>query len=235
RFGVVRTENVEAFARVYFGPTPAQARLYALLDVGRERFTDLEEGDQEEFRTWLKRFVSRYGFISQVLPMADTAMEKRYAYCRFLERLLPAEPSGSMDFGDQVQMTHLRVKRTGQHDLSLEQGGGVLRAFSTDGPGGYQELLAPLSELIDRLNERFGADLSEADRLHLEAIGADLVADPAVQLEATANTEENFGLQFDERFQQMMVARMGKAEELTIRMLNDTALRGEVTAALMPR
>ncbi len=235
RFGVVRTEDVEAFARAYFAPSPAQPRLYALLDVALERFTELDEGDQEEFRTWLKRFVSRYGFISQVLPMADTTMEKRYAYCRLLEPRLPSEPSGSMDLGDQVQMTHLRVKRTGQHDLSLEQGGGVLHAFSTGGPGGYEDLLAPLSELIHRLNERFGADLSEADRLHLEAIGADLVADPTVQLEATANTEENFGLQFDERFLEMMVARMGKAEELTIRMLNDPALRAEITGALMPR
>ncbi|MGH2655006.1 MAG: type I restriction endonuclease subunit R, partial [Actinomycetota bacterium] len=175
RFGVVRPEDVEAFAREYFRPADgAQPRLYALLDAARERFTDLDPTDQEEFRTSLKRFVSRYGFLSQVLPMADTAMEKRYAYCRLLERRLPAEPTGSMDLGDQVAMTHLRVVRTGDHDISLERGGGVLRAFGEGGPAGYEDLREPLSELIHRLNERFGADLSEADRLHLEGIVADL-------------------------------------------------------------
>ncbi len=239
RFGVVRPEDVEAFARAYFAASGngggVQAKLYALLDVARDRFTDLDEADQEEFRVWLKRFVSRYGFISQVLPMADTAMEKRYAYCRLLERRLPSEPSGSMDLGDQVQMTHLRVTRTGEHDLSLEKGGGVLHAFGEGGPGGYEDLLAPLSELIDRLNERFGADLSEADRLHLEGIGADMAADPEVQQQAAANTEENFGIEFDKRFTDAVAARMSQAEELTIRILDMPEFRAKVIGALMPR
>ncbi len=234
RFGVVRPEDVEAFARAYFGVSDgAQPKLYALLDAGRERFVELGETDQDEFRTALKRFVSRYGFISQVLPMADTAMEKRYAYCRLLERRLPSAPSGSMDAG--VEMTHLRVKRTGEHDLSLEQGGGVLRAFGEGGPAGYEELLAPLSELIERLNERFGADLSDADRLHLEGIGLDMAADPEVQQQAAANTEENFGIEFDKRFTDAVAARMSQAEELTIRILDRPEFREEVTRALMPR
>ena len=131
RFGVIRPEDVEAFARVYFdAPSVAtQAKLYAALDAARDRFTDLDAIDQDEFRTSLKRFVSRYAFISQVLPLADTAMEKRYAYGRLLERRLPSEPSGSLDLGDQIEMTHLLVKQTGADDLSLEKGAGVLHAF----------------------------------------------------------------------------------------------------------
>jgi type I restriction enzyme R subunit len=237
RFGVVRPEDVEAFARAIFGEPGAgvQARLYALLDVARDRFIELDEADQEEFRTSLKRFVSRYGFISQVLPLADTAMEKRYAYCRLLERRLPSEPSGSMDLGDQVQMTHLRVKLAGEHDLSLDQGGGALHAFGEGGPSGYEELLAPLSELLDRLNERFGASLSEADRLHIEGIGADMVADPEVQLQAAANTKENFGIEFEERFLKAIAARMHQAEALTIELLDKPDLRTAVAADLLPR
>jgi type I restriction enzyme, R subunit len=234
-FGVVRHEDVEAFARAYFGAAGAQAQLYALLDVAGDRFIDLDEADQEELRTWLKRFISRYGFISQVLPMADTTMEKRYAYCRLLERRLPSEPSGSMDLGDQVQMTHLRVKKTGEHDLSLEKGGGVLHTFGEGEPGGYEDLLAPLSELIGRLNERFGIDLSEADRLHLEGIGADMAADPQVQQQAASNTEDNFGIEFDKRFTDAVAARMSQAEELTIRILDKPEFRAEVISALMPR
>ena len=236
RFGVVRPEDVEAFARAYFTEgNGAQAKLYALLDAARDRFLDLDPSDQDEFRTYLKRFVSRYGFISQVLPMADTAMEKRFQYCRLLETRLPAEQIGSMDLGDQVQMTHLRVKKTGEHDLSLEQGGGVLHTFGEGAPGGHEDLLAPLSELIERLNERFGADLSEGDRLHLESIGADMVDDPEVRQQAAANTEENFGIEFDKRFTDAVAARMHQAEELTIRILDRPEFRAEVMKALMPR
>jgi type I restriction enzyme R subunit len=231
-FGVVRGEDVEAFAREYFGGG-AQARLYALLDAARERFVELPPEEQDELRAWLKRFVSRYAFVSQVLPMADTTMEKRYAYCRHLQATLPHVSDGSLDV--DVQMTHLRVVRRGEVDISLGDGGGVLRAFGEGGPGGHEDLHEPLSELVKRLNERFGADLSEADRLHIEAIGADLVADPEVRDEAVANTEENFGLEFADRFVKMMVKRMGKAEKLTIRMLNEPSLLAEITGALRPR
>ncbi|MFN2544604.1 MAG: RNA-binding domain-containing protein [Actinomycetota bacterium] len=239
RFGVVRPGDVEAFAEAYFrssgNGSGIQAKLYALLDVARDRFTELDESDQDEFRAWLKRFVSRYRFISQVLPMADTAIEKRYAYCRLLESRLPSEVAGSLDLGDQVQMTHLKVKKTGEHDLSLDVGGGVLHVFGEGGPGGHEELMASLSELIQRLNERFGADLSEADRLHLEGIGADLVADPEVQQQAAVNTEENFGLEFEDRFRDAVAARMHQAEDLTIRILDKPEFRAEVVNALMPR
>ncbi len=235
RFGVVRHEDVEAFARAFFGAvgTGAQPALYASLDTARDRFTDLDHADQDECRTWLTRFVSRYSFISQVLPLGDTAMEKRYVYCRLLERRLPSEPTGSLDV--DVEMTHLRVKKTGEHDLSLEEGAGELHAFGGGGPGGYDELLAPLSELIRRLNEAFGAALSEADRLHLEGIGADMAADPRVQQQAAANTEENFGIEFDKRFTDAVAARMSQAEELTIRILDKPEFRAEIIEALMPR
>jgi type I restriction enzyme R subunit len=235
RFGVVRADDVEAFARVYFGEGASQAALYALLDPARDRFLELDGDEQDELRAWLKRFVSRYGFLSQILPLGDTTMEKRYMYCRLFERRLPSAPSGSMDLGEQLEMTHLRVRRTGEHDLALEKGGTVLKAFGEGGPGGYEDLYAPLSELIERLNELFGAALSEADRLHLEGIGADMAADPEVQQQAAANTRENFGIEFDRRFEAAVAARMGQAEELTIRILDKPEFRAEVIAALMPR
>jgi type I restriction enzyme R subunit len=237
RFGIVRPEDVKAFATAFFARPErgSQARLYAHLDPAVERFAELDPDEQEEARSWLKRFVSRYGFISQVLPLGDTTMEKRYAYCRLLERRLPSEAAGSMDLGEQIEMTHLRVKETGEHDLSLERGAGVLHTFGEGGPGGYEDLLEPLSVLLDRVNERFGADLSEANRLHIEGIGADMVANPEVQQQAVANTVENFGLEFDERFLKAIASRMHQAEAFSIQLLDQRDLRAQVAAALMPR
>jgi type I restriction enzyme, R subunit len=239
RFGVVRSDDVEAFASVYFGADPAdrtvQPKLYAFLEPGRDRFIELDSEDQEECRTAIKRFVARYGFISQIVPMADTRMERRYAYCRHLLRLLPARPDGSLDLGDQVQLTHLRVAKTGEFDISLKRGEGVLKAFTGDGPSGYEPTLAPLSELIDRLNETFGTNLTEADRLHLEGIVADMAADPTMQQQAAANTPENFKIEFDKKFEGAVAARMRQAEGLTIRILDDEEFRQRLAEVLSPR
>jgi type I restriction enzyme, R subunit len=239
RYGVARPEDVDAFAAVYFGADPAdrtvQPKLYAFLEPGRDRFIELDPEDQEECRTALKRFVARYGFISQIVPMTDTRMERRYAYCRYLLRLLPARPDGSLDLGEQVQLTHLRVAKTGDFDVSLTKGEGVLKAFTGDGPSGYEPTLAPLSELIDRLNETFGTNLTEADRLHLEGIVADMAADPRMQQQAAANTPENFKIEFDKKFEGAVAARMRQAEDLTIRILDDEEFRQRLAEVLSPR
>ncbi|MGH2759839.1 MAG: type I restriction endonuclease subunit R, partial [Actinomycetota bacterium] len=88
RFGVLRDEEVEAFARVYFDrslPDPeVHSRIHAQLDPAKHRFADLDDDDQETFRRVLHRFVSLYAFVSQILPLDDTMLEKRYQYCRLL-------------------------------------------------------------------------------------------------------------------------------------------------------
>jgi type I restriction enzyme R subunit len=239
RYGVVLDADVESFAGVYFPADPhdrtVQPRLYAFLEQARDRFIDLDPADQEECRTAVKRFVARYAFISQVIPMGDTRMERRFAYCRHLVRLLPARPDGSVDLGDRVQLTHLRVAKQGDHDLSLRKGEGVLRTFTGEGPGGYEPTLAPLSELIERLNEVFGTNLTEADRLHLEGIASDMAADPRMQQQAAVNTVENFGIEFDKNFINAVAARLKQAENLTIKILDDEEFKERIASALLPR
>lgn len=160
-------------------------------------------------------------------------MEKRYTFCRLLERRLPGRTGGSLDLGDDVRLTHLKVVQTGRHELSLERGGGELHAFGAEGPGGYEDELTRLSELIARLNEHFGPNLSEADRLHIEGIAADMVADPEVQQQATDSTRENFGLEFDKRFEAAVAARMEQARDLSIQLLDNREVRDPVEAALL--
>lgn len=96
-------------------------------------------------------------------------------------------------------------------------------------------LQAVEAEFILWLNEGFGGDLSEADRLHLEGIGADMAADPEIQQQAAVNAADNFGIAFDNRFKKAITARMNQAEELTIRILDTPELQAEITRALMPR
>jgi type I restriction enzyme R subunit len=162
-------------------------------------------------------------------------MEKRYQYCRYLLRRLPARDRGGLDLGDQVQLTHLRVAKTGEHDLSLEKGEGTLRAFGKGAPGGWEDHLEPLSEIVQRFNEAFGVNLTEADQLHLEGIVTDMAADPTMQRQAAVNTEENFGLEFRKEFLNAVAARLDQARDLTGQILDQKEFREAIQEALLPR
>ncbi len=237
-FGVLRQDEIDAFASAWFAADPADkalhARLYAHLDPARERFVELDEDDQEAFRTALDRFISLYAFLSQIVPLADSQLEKRYAYCRLLRLRLPKRTAVSIDV--DVELTHLRVAKTGEHHLGLSADPTPLVAFPPGGGGSnYLPGFEPLSVVIERFNETFGLTLTEADALHLEAIVADMAASPTMQQQAAANTVENFGIPFGEAFTGAVVDRMTSAEDLTVRLLDDQDFKRQVSAWLLPQ
>lgn len=239
-FGVVRAEDVEAFARVFFtagrDDRGAQAKLYAALEPAKERFTDLEDDDaREELRTALKRFVSRYAHIGQILPAPNATLEKRFQYARNLMKVLPRAETATLDLGDQIELTHLRVAKTGVHQLGVDQAKRVVQVFKGAGPGGYEDDIVSLSDVIERVNQAHGMNLSEADRLHLEAIVADLAEKPEMQRKAAVNTEENFGYEFDEEFGKAIVERLGEAQRLTIDLLNNPDWKDALAQQFLPQ
>jgi type I restriction enzyme R subunit len=237
-YGVLRAEEIDAFAAVWFAGDPGDrglhARLYATLDPARERFVELDEDDQEEFRTALDRFVHLYAFLAQVLSLADTTLEKRYLFCRLLALRLPKRSATALDL--ELDLTHLRVARTGAASIGLTGETTPLTSFTGDGTGSaYLPGMEPLSEVIRRFNETFGLDLTDADALHLQGIVADMAADPVLQQQAAANTRDNFGIPFGAAFEGAVVDRMKSAEDFTYKLLDDADLSRQVRAWVLPQ
>ena len=66
--------------------------------------------------------------------------------------------------------------------------------------GKDDEHVDPLSEILRRLNERFGANLTEEDRVTLRHVAQKLEEDNALDASARVNTRENVRLTFDHKF-----------------------------------
>ncbi|WP_263984286.1 type I restriction endonuclease [Streptomyces sp. HPF1205] len=201
-------------AELYRLLAPAVSRFTGLLDAKDEAGELDEEAREvaEEFRGDLNDYVRKYGFLAQIVPYRDADLERLYLYGRHLLNRLPRRGDGGVDIGD-VDLSHLRVRKTGEHDLALTaEGAAELPGFG-DGPGGAKEPeKSPLSELIEKFNEKFGTDFTEQDVI---TPFTEAKADPKVRA-AAVNDEENFGLVFDEVFEDKMadhidtIADMGR-------------------------
>lgn len=188
----------------------AHAELYRLTDPARDRFAQLLEDDPEraeEFRAALRDYVRKYGFLAQVVGFTDRALERLYVYGKMLIPRLPRRQDPGIDLG-QVDLTHLRIGKTGEHDLALApEGEQMLPGFTGDGSGGQHERpRTSLADLIAELNERFGSNLGEGDIVRGSAEAA--MAEPQVRAAAFANDEENFGHVFDEVFEDKLYERI---------------------------
>ena len=222
---VLRTEEVEAtVALILTIKDPKDhGSVYALLDPAVERFAALDDEDGVGFKDALDKFVRTYSFLSQIVSCGDTKLERDYVYCRALaSRLRDQTTVERLDLGSEVELTHLRNEVTFEGSLALTQEEGEIKSIFGDG-GGRQHLpdMELLSEIVETLNERFGLELDEQDKLLFDQFEETWLADPEVAAQARNNTLDNFRLVFDRMFLNTVVSRMDDNEAIFKRILDD--------------
>ncbi|MEU8139760.1 type I restriction endonuclease subunit R [Streptodolium elevatio] len=182
------------------------AELYRLLAPAVQRFTDLIDSEDEDdhttaedFRVDLKDYVRKYGFLAQIVPYRDSDLERLHLYGRHLLNRLPRRADGGVDIGE-VDLSHMRVEKTGEYDLGLTSEGPTMMAGFADGTAGLAEAeKSPLSELIERFNDKYGTEFTEQDLIQPFE---EAMADPKVRAAAVANNDpDNFGVVFDKVFE----------------------------------
>ena len=94
------------------------------------------------------------------------------------------------------------------------------------GTGRPGEDEAPLSELIRALNERFGTEFTEADRLFFEQIEEEAFEDASLKEAATANNYGDFSSILSKAFEGILIDRMEGNEEIFGRLMGDADVRG---------
>ncbi|HUU30084.1 MAG TPA: type I restriction endonuclease [archaeon] len=232
--------EVEEFCKVFYKPrknqTPADhAKMNACIDPAVNRFKQLDENEQEEFRKVLVAYRNLYSFLSQVIPFHDSDLEKLYSYIRFLLNKLPKrDPGPAYDFDNEVALKYYRLQKIGEISLDLEAGkGGEVSGPTEVGTGVSHEETIELSQLIDILNERFGTDFKPADQLFLDSIREDAVSDTTLRQAALANTMENFGYVFLKALEGLFIDRMEQNEEITAKFMNEKEFQDVVGQNLL--
>ncbi|GAA5199592.1 DEAD/DEAH box helicase family protein [Rugosimonospora acidiphila] len=191
----------------------AHAQLYRFLQPAVDRFSELASNDRdraEEFRSSASDYVRAYGFLAQVVGYADPDLERLYLYARFLLRRLPREPGAGVDIGDTT-LSHLRIDKTGKHDLALQPSGAhLIPGFSSDGGAAREVEEKPLSEVIEELNERFGFDLSTSDQILMAQQIIILAEDEKLQAVALNNDIDKFGQVADPELDNIVARNHGR-------------------------
>ncbi|WP_312256297.1 type I restriction endonuclease subunit R [Stutzerimonas nitrititolerans] len=129
-----------------------------------------EQVDQLDlFKKNMQSFVRLYEFLSQIIPYEDRELEQLCVYAKHLYPLLRIDrlDQDDVDLGE-LQLSHYRLRKRAEHQLRLseEQGNYGLDPASALGSGkAHDPEKKRLSEIIDALNDIFGAEVSDEDQL----------------------------------------------------------------------
>jgi type I restriction enzyme R subunit len=233
--------EVEAFARIFYRlphkQNPADhAHLQRHLQPAVDRFKAISDQNlRGTFRDQLSGYVKLYAFLSQIMPYADPELEMLYSFGRFLLPHLPLDRDNTnVKLSDEVGLQYYRLQRvfSGAIDLADEQGEYTVKSPTDVGSGKSKEEKAPLSEIIDVLNTRFGTDFKEEDRLFFEQIKEKASTSPDVIRLRQANPFDKFQLGLRQILEDLMIQRMNENDKIVTRYMDDKAFEDAAFAVL---
>jgi len=233
--------EVDAFSKVFYKPGSAsvrdQARLYAYIDPAVDRYKELEEKPQDEFKKSMTSFVRLYSFLSQIMPFQDVELEKLYSYGRFLLTKLPkTDYTERLKLDNEVALEYYRLQKIAEGDLILQvQGEHGLAPVTDAGISKPKDEKEKLSNIIKLLNDKFGTDFTEADRLYFEQIEQALYENEELKVRAKNNPIENFKYAFEEIFIQTLIDRMDANQDIFEKIMENSEFKQDVKEWLIKK
>lgn len=232
--------EVEAFSMIFYKPAALHRvqdhpQMEKHLQPAVERFKALEDDDLRQlFRDKLRGYVNLYAFLSQIMPWTDPGQEKLYSFGRFL---LPHLPTGRevavIRPEDDVALRYYRLERiaSGAIDLDIGDPNGV-KSPTDVGTGKARDADAPLSDIIEALNERYGTEFTEEDRLFFEQIKEKACGDERIVQTANANPLDKFELGIRGLIESLMIQRLEENDRIVSRYMDDKAFQDTIFGRL---
>lgn len=207
KYGLFKDETVNEFVEKFYDDRVPNEELQPILDYVVEDWWKLDEDEREDFRHKIQSFIRLYGYISQIITFKDIKLEKLYIFLRFLNKKLPKRTKDKLtDMFSYVDLEYFRIEKKYTESISLEDKDGELEPVSTDvGGTPTEEPTDLLSHIIKVLNENFGSDLTDDDKLNLEKIKTKLEEDEELRkVHLGDNTDSNKRFVFNQKFDNLL-------------------------------
>src|SRR5699024_4614063 len=177
KYVVYNQKDVDDIIKVYNKKGPQNERLLgqftSALKPMSERYLDLEESQQYEFRVTLRNFVKWYSYITQLTRMFDQSLHEEYIFAKYLIKFLPKESRDIVELDDKIKLEFFQLKKEFEGDVSLTPD-------TVDGElENIQEINANpkppeenefLEAIIKKVNDLFQGEFTDSDQVVVEEI-----------------------------------------------------------------
>lgn len=249
---VLRQLDIDEFAKVFFKDPAKQnkrdhGKCNQWIDPAVSRYkaeyrdhsiTEYEAytDEGEAFKSNLRSFVRLYSFLSQVVDFVDPDLHKLFAYGGMLLTKLPYRSNGgSINLDEEVALESYRLEKTydGSGILEINEDAPVYGPSEVGTGGGKEDHTSRLSEIIKVVNDKYGTDWTDEDRLLFEQIAGDMAANETLAEKMRANTKEQVKPVFEAEAMNAFVNRHGRNEKIVADFMQDANMRRLIISALL--
>ena len=230
-YEVFELSDVDEFVQAYI-QGENQAVLHNILHPLVQDYNKLIMEDKVGFKKVLRRYQSIYSFLSQLIPFTDVNLEKLYIFNKYLSKKLPTinNPLPYIVLED-VDMDSYKIVNKDETAIPLV-GEGELKPIS-EGVGGYNpDEKSRLSKIIEDMNDAFGTDFTDDDKVFLERVKDNLLENEELLNKMEHNSPENVKAVFDKYFNEEMTHLLKSNMNFYKRVVDNEKLRDKLKAEL---
>lgn len=170
-FNIIYKNDIEAYAQIFFIKGDNKEKLQPILNSVVERFKDdLDETQQVDFKAHIKSYVRLYRFLSQIITFTDVQLEKYYVFLSDLHKKLPASSDSlPIEVLEEINLDSYKLQHQFTTNLELQSSDTGMQGMTPGGGATIEEdELEWLTRIIKILNDTFGLDLKEEDKVEFE-------------------------------------------------------------------
>jgi type I restriction enzyme R subunit len=234
-FHLYSESEVATIAELFLRQGESASTLQPLLMAVVRRFAQIDDPKHAaDFKHQLRSYVRLYAFLSQVIPFRDRDLERLYLFARLLIHKLPIQnddlPSEALE---SVDLESYRIQQLSTGAIALESSDNPLDPLGDLSSSRItQAEWTTLASIIADLNDRFGTDFTEADRVFFAELKTRLVDHESLQASARVNARDNVQLLHDSVFNQILTSMIEKNFDMFKRINDDPAFGAAIRARL---
>ncbi|NDP20618.1 MAG: hypothetical protein GZ091_06025 [Paludibacter sp.] len=171
-----------------------------LNEVVRRFKAELDDEQQIAFKSEIKSFVRLYRFLSQIITFTDVSLEKYYVFLTDLYKKLPFNKNIlPTEVLEEIDLDSYKLQHQFTTELPLVSQNSAMKGMNPGAGGKGDDEYEWLTNIIKVLNDTFGVDLKDEDKLDFERMKNNIYGNEDLMSFFNAkNTRDNIQDKFNE-------------------------------------
>lgn len=220
---LIYKNDIEAFAEIFFRKNDDKEKIQPILNEVVKRFqNNLSDEKKIIFKADMKNYVRVYRFLSQIITFTDIELEKWYVFLSSLFKKLPAMPNElPTEVLGEIDLDSYKLQHQFTTDLQLQSANAGMQGMN---PGATvtpaDEEYEWLEKIIKVLNDTFGMDISEEDKVELAKVKNNVFSNDELMSyfnnkNSKDNIKDKFSDTLDEEFLNFINGKLELYNKLT--------------------
>jgi type I restriction enzyme R subunit len=201
-FNIIYHDDIQSYAQLFFTKGDHKEKLQPILNAVVKRYkAELDEDQKVSLKGNIKSFVRLYRFLSQIITFTDVELEKYYVFLSDLFKKLPAGKNAlPIEVLEEIDLESYKLQHQFTTDLALQSQDTAMQGMTAGGDGKKEdEEFEWLTKIIKVLNDTYGLDLKEEDKVEFERMRSNIYAnEDLMSFFNNLNSKDNIQDKFNE-------------------------------------